>query len=256
MIAFDIFTIFPDFFSSVLEHGMVRRALTNGQAVTTIHDLRDYTHDRHRTIDDRPFGGGPGMILKPEPVFTAIDTLRQNVSEQNFPVILLSATGRLFDQTHATRLTQEKRVALICGRYEGVDERVAQHLATDELSVGNFVLSGGELAACVVLDSVVRLLPGVLGNKESAKTESFTPKGGLGESASISALDFPQYTRPVEFRGWAVPSVLISGNHKDISKWRRRKAIENTLKARPDLLDRVRLDSPEEALMEDLKRPS
>ena len=255
MIVFDILTIFPDFFSSVLEHGMVKRALTDGQAAAKIHNLRDYTHDRHRTVDDRPFGGGPGMILKPEPIFAAVEKLTQDVGERNFPVILLSATGRLFDQKYAARLSGEKRVVLICGRYEGVDERVARHLATDELSVGNFVLSGGELGACVVLDAVTRLLPGVLGNEESAQTESFTPDTGSGGDGAVGMLEFPQYTRPVEFRGWGVPPVLISGNHEEIRKWRRRKAMEKTLEARPDLLDGVGLDPPEEALLSDLKRP-
>ena len=254
MIVFDIFTIFPDFFSSVLEHGMVKRALSKGQAAVNIHNLRDYTHDRHRTVDDRPFGGGPGMVLKPEPIFAAVEEVRQAVSEQNFPVILLSATGRLFDQEYARRLSREKRVALICGRYEGVDERVTQNLATDELSVGNFVLSGGELAACVVVDAVARLLPGVLGNEESAQRESFTPETGSGEDSSVGLLDFPQYTRPVEFRGCGIPPVLISGNHEEIRKWRRRKALEKTLETRPDLLGRARLDPEEEAILSELRQ--
>lgn len=248
MVTFEIFTIFPDFFTSVLAHGVLHRALEAGHAAVRVHNFRDYTTDKHRTVDDRPFGGGPGMVLKPEPIFTALERVMETTGERDFPRILLSARGRLFDQECARRLSGHARIAMICGRYEGVDERVAEHLATEEISVGNFVLSGGELAALILLDSVVRLLPGVLGNEESAETESFSPglfsgEGSVGEVevevSSLGLLDYPQYTRPEDFRGWKVPPVLLSGNHREIQDWRSREAVEKTRRTRPDVLERA-----------------
>jgi tRNA (guanine37-N1)-methyltransferase len=217
---FHILTIFPDFFDGPFRYGVVARAAEFGALEIRIHDLRNWTHDLHRTVDDRPFGGGEGMLLKPEPIFEAVESIRPG------KVVLLSAQGRKFTQTIARKLAREKELLLICGRYEGVDERVAEHLADDELSIGDYVLSGGELAAAVVVDAVARLLPGVVGNFESTVNESF--EEGI--------LDFPQWTRPAEFRGWKAPEVLLSGNHAEIRKWRARAALEKTARLRPDLI--------------------
>jgi len=227
---FRILTIFPDFFQGPLQCGVVAKAAESGLLQIHIHDLRDWTQDRHRTIDDRPFGGGEGMLLKPEPIFDAVESIWPDRQPKQ-RVILLSAQGRRFTQETARRLTQYDELLLICGRYEGVDERVAEHLADEELSIGDFVLSGGELAAALVLDCVARLLPGVLGNKDSALHESFAAAEG-----EASLLDCPQYTRPADFRGWKVPEVLLSGNHEEIRNWRRQAARDKTAKNRPDLL--------------------
>ena len=213
---------------------MVARAKAAGALEIRVHDLRDWTYDRHRTVDDRPFGGGEGMLLKPEPLFAAVETIWPERQPDQQRVILLSAQGPQFDQQVAARLAQGGELLLICGRYEGVDERVAEHLADEELSIGNFVLSGGELAAAVVIDTVARLLPGVLGNEESARNESFTEVDG-----ETAVLDCPHYTRPAEFRGWRVPEVLIGGNHAEIRKWRRQAALEKTARLRPDLLAKL-----------------
>jgi tRNA (guanine37-N1)-methyltransferase len=232
---FHILTIFPDFFQGPLQYGVVAKAAEAGLLEIHTHDLRTWTHDRHRTVDDRPFGGGEGMLLKAAPIFDAVDTIwperRSNQGSANQRVILLSAQGKRFTQEAARRLTQYQEIFLICGRYEGVDERVAEHLADEELSIGDFVLSGGELGAALVLDCVARLLPGVLGNKDSALHESFSEAG-----LEASLLDCPQYTRPAEFRGWKVPEVLLSGNHEEIRNWRRQAARDKTAKNRPDLL--------------------
>jgi tRNA (guanine37-N1)-methyltransferase len=219
---FHILTIFPDFFDGPFRHGVVARAAEFGALDIHIHDLRNWTHDLHRTVDDRPFGGGEGMLLKPEPIFEAVESIRPG------KVVLLSAQGRKFTQAIARELAQTDDLLLICGRYEGVDERVAEHLADDELSIGDYVLSGGELAAAVVVDAVARLLPGVVGNFESTVNESF--EEGI--------LDFPQWTRPADFRGWKAPEVLLSGNHAEIRKWRERAAREKTARLRPDLIER------------------
>jgi tRNA (guanine37-N1)-methyltransferase len=233
---FHVVTIFPEFFRGPFEHGVVARAKTAGLLDIEIHDLRNWTQDRHKTVDDRPFGGGEGMLLKAEPVFDAVESIfparASGAREPNRKVVLLSAQGRPFTQAVAREYAALDGVLLICGRYEGVDERVASHLADDELSIGDYVLSGGELAAAVVIDAVARLIPGVLGNEASAVQESFT--GGV--------LDCPQWTRPAEFRGWKVPEVLLGGNHEQIRKWRRQAAIDKTRRLRPDLLaaaDRV-----------------
>src|SRR5580658_6598105 len=223
---FRILTIFPDFFQGPLQYGVVAKAAEAGLIQIHIHDLRAWTHDRHRTVDDRPFGGGEGMLLKPAPIFEAVESIWPE-RNPNQRLILLSAQGRRFDQEAARRLSQYQEIFLICGRYEGVDERVAEHLADEELSIGDYVLSGGELAAAVVVDCVARLQEGVLGNRDSAVYESFGENG---------LLDCPQYTRPAEFRGWKAPEVLLGGNHEEIRRWRREAAREKTARLRPDLL--------------------
>jgi len=228
---FHILTIFPEFFRGPFDHGVVARAVAAGLIDIKIHDLREWTFDRHRTVDDRPFGGGEGMLLKPAPIFLAVESIwpdwKKEAADAGRALVLLSAQGRRFDQAMARRYSGLKELFLICGRYEGVDERVAEHLASEEVSIGDFVLSGGELAAVLVIDCVARLLPGVLGNSESAIQESFGEEG---------VLDSPQYTRPADFRGWKAPEVLLGGNHAEIRKWRRQAAREKTAKNRPDLL--------------------
>ena len=232
---FHVLTIFPEFFRGPFEHGVVARARDRGAIRIHVHDLRDWTYDRHRTVDDRPFGGGEGMLLKPEPVFLAAESILP-VRRPEQKIVLLSAQGRLFDQRAARRFAASEELFLICGRYEGVDERVAERLADEELSIGDYVLSGGELAAAVVVDAVARLLEGVLGNQDSTLRESF---GGDGEELGL--LDCPQYTRPAEFRGWTVPETLLSGNHEEIRRWRAKAAAEKTARMRPDLLAKIDL---------------
>jgi tRNA (guanine37-N1)-methyltransferase len=233
---FEVLTIFPEFFRGPFEHGVVARARDAGVLDIRVHDLRNWTSDRHRTVDDRPFGGGEGMLLKPAPVFEAVESIWPE-RQPDQRVALLSAQGRLFDQGTARRYAALSGLLLICGRYEGVDERVAEHLADEEVSIGDYVLSGGDLAAAVVIDAVARLLPGVLGNQASAVNESFS---GIEEEGLTEAglLDCPQYTRPAEFRGWNVPEVLLSGHHEEIRRWRKRAAIEKTRRLRPDLVAR------------------
>jgi tRNA (guanine37-N1)-methyltransferase len=227
---FHVLTIFPEFFAGPFQYGVVKRAKDQGILDIRIHDLRTWTADRHRTVDDRPFGGAEGMVLKCAPIFDAVESIwPERTAAQK--VLLLSAQGRMFDQSMANQLKQNAELLLICGRYEGVDERVAEHLADDEISIGNYVLSGGELAAAVVIDTVARLLPGVLGNQASSEFESFE-EGGHAEGL----LDCPQWTRPAEFRGWKVPDVLLNGNHAEIAKFRRASAREKTKRLRPDLL--------------------
>ncbi|MGD0668069.1 MAG: tRNA (guanosine(37)-N1)-methyltransferase TrmD [Bryobacteraceae bacterium] len=227
---FHVLTIFPEFFEGPFAHGVVKRARDAGLLDIRIYDLRDYAFDRHKTVDDRPFGGGEGMVLKPEPIFLAVESIwPQRGPGQK--VILLSAQGRLFDQGAANRLSREAELLLICGRYEGVDERVAERLADEELSIGNYVLSGGELAAAIVIDATARLLPGVLGNESSAAFESFQ-QTGHGEGL----LDCPHWTRPADFRGWKAPDVLLNGNHQEIRRFRKESAIAKTARLRRDLL--------------------
>jgi tRNA (guanine37-N1)-methyltransferase len=261
---FDLITIFPEFFAGPLGHGIVRRAQEAGIVEVRVQDLRVFTKDRHRTVDDRPFGGGEGMVLKPEPLFEAVEALlgqgvgdaaAETKPDASTAIVLMSAAGSLFTQGTARRYAEFERIVLICGRYEGVDERVAQHLATEEISVGDFVVSGGELPAMLVVDAVTRLLPGALGNEASAQNESFSEVQVTSERAQAHGagtacgkairasersdrvlLDYPHYTRPAEFRGWAVPEVLISGNHAEVAKWRRAAALEKTRRNRPDLL--------------------
>lgn len=229
---FHLLTIFPDFFTGPFSHGVVARARDSGKLDLAIHDLRQFTHDRHRTVDDRCFGGGAGMLMKPAPIFEAVESILAPTREERVAkgqrVVLLSPQGPLFSQATARRYASEcPELLLVCGRYEGVDERVAEHLADEELSIGDYVLSGGELAAAVVIDATARLLPGVLGNDESAVDESFEQTG---------ILDFPQWTRPADFRGWSVPEVLQNGNHADIRRWRAEAARAKTRRNRPDLL--------------------
>ena len=255
---FDIITIFPEFFRGPLDYGIVRRAREAGLIEADVHDLREFTQDRHRTVDDRPFGGGEGMVLKPEPLFEAVESLcgaKKAAAPPDTAIVLLSASGKLFRQETARRYGKLSRIVLLCGRYEGVDERVAQHLATEEVSVGDFVLSGGELAAALVVDAVTRLQPGALGNEASATQESFSPAEQTATSRQPSAqgssgiLDYPHYTRPQAFRGWTVPEILISGNHEEIRRWRRRMALEKTLRNRPDLLDEAALGEEDRRLL-------
>jgi len=266
---FDLITIFPEFFAGPFDHGILRRAREARLVEVNVQDLRVFTKDRHRTVDDRPFGGGEGMVLKPEPLFEAVESLlgqsvgdvrQQTARDPRTAIVLMSAAGRVFTQETARRYAQLERIIFICGRYEGVDERVAEHLATEEISIGNFVLSGGELPAMLVIDAVARLIPGALGNEASSQNESFSESltcgaGGTG-AAPLQAktadppgrmklespitnhvlLDFPHYTRPAEYRGWGVPEVLIGGNHAEVAKWRRAAALEKTKRNRPDLI--------------------
>ena len=252
---FDVVTIFPEFFAGPLEHGIVRRAREAGIASVFVQDLREFTKDRHRTVDDRPFGGGEGMVLKPEPLFEAVEGLLGhsvgNASQKTEPpprtaIVLLSASGKRFRQETARRYAELERAILLCGRYEGIDERVALHLATEEVSIGDFVLSGGELPAALIIDAVTRLLPGALGNEASSQNESFARQTGtdfatpaepsIRHNNTPALLDFPHYTRPADFRGWTVPEVLISGNHAQVAKWREEQARAKTRRNRPDLL--------------------
>ena len=227
---FHVLTIFPEFFRGPFEHGVIQKAREAGLIEIQVHDLRTWTYDRHRTVDDRPFGGGEGMLLKAAPIFEAVEAVWPERAEGS-KVVLLSAQGKKFDQAKAREFSGLRELLLICGRYEGVDERVAEHLADEELLIGDYVLSGGELAAAVVVDAVARLQAGVLGNETSSVDESFGEAG---------LLDWPQYTRPAEFRGWKVPEVLIGGNHAEVSKWRRNAAREKTQRQRPDLLEGLR----------------
>jgi tRNA (guanine37-N1)-methyltransferase len=259
---FDIVTIFPEFFVGPLDHGILRRARETELVDVRIQDLRVFTKDRHRSVDDRPFGGGEGMVLKPEPLFEATESLLgQNMGSAQEPasldsktaIVLMSAAGNLFRQETARRYAKLERIIFLCGRYEGVDERVAEHLATEEISVGDYVLSGGELPAMLVIDAVTRLIPGALGNEASSQNESFSGNLAARDSSSVGAqhaaplqassqfpnyllLDFPHYTRPADFRGWKVPEVLIGGNHAEVANWRRAAALEKTQRNRPDLL--------------------
>jgi tRNA (guanine37-N1)-methyltransferase len=264
-----IITIFPDFFRGPLDYGIVRRTREAGLVKIEIHDLRAFTRDRHRTVDDRPFGGGEGMVLKPEPIFECVESLniasREERAAAKQSVILLSAQGKRFDQKLASELAELDRIVLICGRYEGVDERVSMHLADREISIGDYVLSGGELGAAVIVDTITRLIPGAVGNEASTRQESFVagPEFGgddlAGEGArptstcgSRGLLDYPHYTRPAAFRGMKVPEVLANGNHEEIKRWRRKSALEKTLANRPDLLDRVKLSEEDHELLAEL----
>jgi tRNA (guanine37-N1)-methyltransferase len=271
---FDLVTIFPEFFVGPLDHGILRRARETGLVEVHIQDLRVFTKDRHRSVDDRPFGGGEGMVFKPEPLFEAAEALlghslgsaEQPASpDPHTAIVLMSAAGTLFRQETARRYADFDRIVFLCGRYEGVDERVADHLATEEISVGDYVLSGGELPAMLMIDAVTRLIPGALGNEASSENESFSANRGsprdaspLGARQAVPVrpdtefpaargsgyrgltnhllLDFPHYTRPADFRGWKVPEVLIGGNHAEVANWRRAAALEKTGRNRPDLL--------------------
>lgn len=266
----DVITIFPDFFRGPLDYGIIRRAREAGLVTIDIHDLRAFTRDRHRTVDDRPFGGGAGMILKPEPIFECVESLQvaarevRDTTKQS--VVLLSAQGTRLDQKLASELAQLERLILVCGRYEGVDERVGTYLADREISIGDYVLSGGELGAAVIVDTVTRLIPGAVGNEASTRQESFVIEFGGKDVADKSdrptppdstcgsggLLDYPHYTRPADFRGMKVPDVLVNGNHDEIRRWRRRSALEKTARNRPDLLDRTELSREDRELIEDV----
>ncbi len=267
----DIVTIFPDFFRGPLQYGITRRAQELGLAEIKVHDLREFTHDRHRTVDDRPFGGGEGMVLKPEPLFECLESLQLSPREERLArqvkqsVILLSAQGQRFTQQVASEVAALDRIVLICGRYEGVDERVTDFLADREISIGDYVLSGGEIAAAVIVEAVMRLLPGAVGNEASTQQESFTmgtkPKSGPtpgndgadSTCGSNGLLDYPHYTRPAEFRGIPVPEALMSGNHEEIRRWRRQRALEKTFRNRPDLLEGAELSEEDKKFLAEIK---
>jgi len=265
----DILTIFPDFFRGPLDYGIVRRARETGLVEINIHDLRAFTKDKHRTVDDRPFGGGEGMVLKPEPIFECLESFGNVVSREvrlragaKQSVIVLSAQGRRLDQALAAELSALDRIVLVCGRYEGVDERISEHLADREVSIGDYVMSGGELGAAVIVDTVTRLIPGAVGNQASTRQESFTANAELAgdgpSSTCVSGglLDYPHYTRPADFRGMVVPDVLMNGNHDQIRSWRRKTALEKTLRNRPDLLERVALTAEDKELLAQIKGES
>ena len=242
----DILTLFPEMFQGPFSCSILKRAIDRKLVSISLHNIRDYTHDKHHTVDDYVYGGGTGMILKPEPIFEAVESIKSGYAEREsggLPVILLTPQGRCFSQEIADELSKYGRLMLICGRYEGVDERVGEHLVTDEISIGDYVLSGGELAAMVVVDAVVRLLPGVLGSEASA----------IDDSHATGLLEYPQYTRPAEYRGYSVPQVLLSGDHAQIARWRREQAIRRTLKRRPELLDKTSLCFEERQLVNRLK---
>jgi len=239
---FDIFTLFPDMFQGPFAESMLKRAQERGLLSIALHNIRDATSDKHHVVDDYPYGGGVGMVMKPEPIFTAVEAVYQGG-----PIILLSPQGRLFNQQIARTLAQESRVTLLCGHYEGVDERVCRHLATDELSIGDYVLTGGELAAMVVVDAVSRLIPGVLGADASIQEESH----------SENLLEYPQYTRPPEFRGWRVPDILFSGHHAQIARWRRKESLRRTRERRPDLFAKLDVSSKlDQKLLKELEEES
>src|SRR5580693_3949925 len=261
---FDIITIFPEFFSGPFDHGILKRARTAGLVEIATHDLRSFTHDRHRTVDDRPFGGGEGMVLKAQPIYDAVQSLqiapKAERQRQKETVILLSAQGQPFTQPVAQELAVMERVVILCGRYEGVDERVNELLCDREISIGDYVLSGGELAAAVVVDAVVRLLPGALGNPDSSRFESFGADDAAEDAASADRLprsthgaggllDYPHYTRPAEFMGMAIPEALAVGNHEAIRRWRRRMALKKTLENRPDLLEGVEISDEDREIL-------
>lgn len=264
---FEVFTLLPEVFPSYLETSILKRARERGLIEVRIHNIRDYTHDKHRVTDDTPYGGGGGMVMKPEPVFEAVESvlgmsfdfsLKEHSASapdgaiqtqvevvSQTPIILLTPQGRVFDQTVAKELSQHKKIALICGRYEGVDERIREGLATDEISIGDYVLTGGELPALILIDAIARLLPDVLGD----------PTGAEDDSHATGLLEYPHYTRPPEFRGSKVPDVLLSGDHAKIDKWRRERALERTYRKRPDMLEKAGLTEMDRKFIESLRNP-
>ena len=250
---FEVFTLLPEVFPSYLDTSILKRARERGLIHVNVHNIRDYTHDRHNTTDDQPYGGGGGMVMKPEPVFEAIETVLGLASplstpepESNIPIILLTPQGRVFNQSIAKELSQHKKIALLCGRYEGIDERIRENLVTDQISIGDYVLTGGELPALILIDAVSRLLPNVLGD----------PTGAEDDSHAMGLLEYPHYTRPPEFRGNKVPDVLLSGDHKKIDKWRREQALLRTLQKRPDMLETAELTKEDKKFLEKLKNQS
>jgi len=248
---FEVFTLLPEVFPSYLETSIIKRARERGLIHVDVHNIRDYTHDKHHMTDDTPYGGGGGMVMKPEPVFEAVETvlglnspLSQPEPESNIPIILLTPQGRVFNQTIAKELSAYPRIALICGRYEGIDERIREHLITDQISIGDFVLTGGELPALILIDAVARLLPDVLGD----------PTGAEDDSHAMGLLEYPHYTRPPEFRGWKAPDILLSGDHAKIDKWRREQALLRTFNKRPDMLEKAELSKTDLKFVESLRR--
>jgi tRNA (guanine37-N1)-methyltransferase len=253
---FEVFTLLPEVFPAYLESSILKRAAQRGLIDVRIHNIRDYTHDKHNTTDDTPYGGGGGMVMKPEPVFEAIETVlglasnppsgtmqTQPETAPNIPIILLTPQGRVFDQHIAEELSGHERIALLCGRYEGVDERIREHLVTDEISIGDYVLTGGELPAMMIIDAISRLLPGVLGD----------PTGAEDDSHSMGLLEYPHYTKPSEYRGWKVPDILLSGDHRKIDLWRREQALVRTLNKRPDMLDEAELSEEDKKFLDNIK---
>jgi tRNA (guanine37-N1)-methyltransferase len=243
---FEVFTLLPEVFPPYLESSILQRARQRGLIEIRVHNIRDYTHDKHHTTDDTPYGGGGGMVMKPEPVFEAVESVLGTVSNPSqpvaVPVILLTPQGGVFTQRVAEELARHERIALLCGRYEGVDERIREHLVTDEISVGDYVLTGGELPALILIDAVSRLIPGVLGD----------PTGAEDDSHSMGLLEYPHYTRPPEFRGWQVPEVLLSGDHGKIEKWRREQALIRTFNKRPDMIEKAELSEKDRKFIEGL----
>ncbi len=238
---FEVFTLLPEVFSAYLDTSILKRARERRLIDVRLHNIRDYTHDKHHVTDDLPYGGGGGMVMKPEPVFEAVESVLG--AERDCPIILLSPQGRTFNQNIAFELAQHPRLALICGRYEGFDERIRERLATDEISIGDYVLTGGELPALILIDAVSRLLPNVLGD----------PTGALDDSHALGLLEYPHYTRPPDFRGWKVPEVLLSGDHAKIRRWRREQALLRTLKKRPDMLEKAELSEADKKFLQQFK---
>jgi tRNA (guanine37-N1)-methyltransferase len=235
----DILTLFPKMFDGLLDYSIIGRAIEHGLVDIKLHDIRTHTHDKHHIVDDYPYGGGAGMVLKPEPIFEAVEDIKEELGSSSVSTILLSPQGRLFNQEIARKLAGCRNLILICGHYEGVDERVAEYLVSDEISIGDYLLSGGEVAAMVVVDCVIRLLPGVLGSEASLVEDSHI--GGL--------LEYPQYTRPAVYRGWTVPEILLSGDHGEIAQWRRQQSLLRTAKRRPDLMEKVVLSREDKRLL-------
>ncbi len=247
---FEVFTLLPEVFPSYLETSIIKRARERGLIHVRVHNIRDYTHDKHHMTDDTPYGGGGGMVMKPEPIFEAIETVlgltadpTQPKPESNIPIIMLTPQGRVFNQSIAQELSQQEHIVLICGRYEGIDERIREHLVTDEISIGDYVLTGGELPALILIDAISRFLPDVLGD----------PTGAQDDSHAMGLLEYPHYTRPPEFRGWKIPEVLLSGAHAKIDKWRREQALLRTFKKRPDMLEKAELSKDDRKFVESLK---
>jgi len=245
---FEVFTLLPEVFPPYLESSILQRARLRGLIDVRVHNIRDYTNDKHHITDDAPYGGGGGMVMKPDPIFEAVESVIGPLqdSPQQVPIILLTPQGRVFTQRVAEELSRYERIALLCGRYEGVDERIREHLVSDEVSIGDYVLTGGELPALIVIDAVSRLLPGVLGD----------PDGAQDDSHSMGLLEYPHYTRPPTFRGWSVPDVLLSGDHARIEKWRREQALSRTLNKRPDMLEKADLSEADKKFLESKTSPS
>ena len=242
---FEVFTLLPDVFPPYLESSILQRARQRGLVSVNVHNIRDYTHDRHHVTDDTPYGGGGGMVMKPEPVFEAVESVlgldTHQAQPQPAPIIMLTPQGRVFTQSIANELSQHERIALLCGRYEGLDERIRGHLVTDEISIGDYVLTGGELPALILIDAVTRLIPGALGD----------PDGAVDDSHATGLLEYPHYTRPPDFRGWKVPEILLSGDHAKVDQWRREQSLLRTLARRPDLLDKLDLTEKERIFLKE-----